>query len=130
MIPSDRNLSQSKLELAISYLLTAGVVTSLILMAAGILLFYIQFGNLAISEKRVMFLQEKNFFYFLYDLLGGGNSQGKALWIMTLGIAVLILTPYARVIMSVVYFFLEKDFKFSLITLWVLLILTLSLATH
>jgi hypothetical protein len=29
-----------------------------------------------------------------------------------------------------VYFFLEKDFKFSLITLWVLLILTLSLATH
>jgi len=130
LIPSDRNLSQSKLELAISYLLTAGVVTSLILMAAGILLFYIQFGNLAISEKRVMFLQEKNFFYFLYDLLGGGNSQGKALWIMTLGIAVLILTPYARVIMSVVYFFLEKDFKFSLITLWVLLILTLSLATH
>ncbi|HXZ35322.1 MAG TPA: DUF1634 domain-containing protein [Thermodesulfobacteriota bacterium] len=130
MIYSDRNASESKLSLAISYLLTAGVLTSLILMAVGILLFYFQFGNLAISEKKVMFLQEKNFFYFLYDLLKGGNSQEKSLWIMTLGIAVLILTPFARVILSVVYFFLEKDFKFSLITLWVLLILTLSLATH
>ena len=130
MIPSDQNPSQPKLELAISYLLTAGVVTSLILMAAGILLFYFQFGNLAISERKVMFLQEKNFFYFLYDLLRGANSQGKSLRILTLGIAVLILTPYARVILSVVYFFLEKDFKFSFITLWVLLILTLSLATH
>jgi uncharacterized membrane protein len=99
-------------------------------MGAGILLFYFQFGNLAISEKKVMFLQEKNFFYFLYDLLGGGNSQGKSLWIMTLGIAVLILTPYARVIMSVLYFLREKDFRFFLVTLLVLLILTLSLATH
>ena len=130
MISSDRNLSESKLELAISYLLTAGVVTSLILMAVGILLFYFQFGNLAISEKKVMFLQEKNFFHFLYDLLRGGNSPGRAIWTMTLGIAVLILTPYARVLLSVLYFFWEKDFKFSLITFFVLVILTLSLATH
>jgi uncharacterized membrane protein len=130
LISSDRSLGKPKFELAISYLLTAGVVTSLILMGAGILLFYFQFGNLAISEKKVMFLQEKNFFYFLYDLLWGGNSQGKSLWIMTLGIAVLILTPYARVIMSVLYFLREKDFRFFLVTLLVLLILTLSLATH
>ncbi len=130
MITSDRKVSESKLSLAISYLLTAGVVTSLILMAVGILLFYFQFGNLAISERKVMFLQEKNFFYFLYGLLRGANSQEKSLWIMTLGIAVLILTPYARVLLSVLYFLWERDFKFSCITLLVLVILTLSLATH
>ncbi|MBP1724443.1 MAG: hypothetical protein H6Q44_2148 [Deltaproteobacteria bacterium] len=119
-----------KFELAISYLLAAGVVSSLILVAAGILLFYFQFGNLAISEKKVMFLQEKNFFYFLYDLFRDGPSHGFSLWVMTLGIAVLILTPYARVLLSVLHFIREKDFKFSVITLFVLVILTLSLAAH
>jgi uncharacterized membrane protein len=49
---------------------------------------------------------------------------------MTLGIAVLILTPYSRVLLSVLYFFWERDFKFCLITLFVLVILTLSLAAH
>jgi len=77
-----------------------------------------------------MFLQEKNFFYFFYDLFRDGPSQGMALWVMTLGIAVLILTPYARVLLSVFYFLRERDFKFSFITLWVLVILTLSLAGH
>jgi hypothetical protein len=43
--------SESKFELAISYLLIIGVVASLILVAVGILLFYSDFGNLAISEK-------------------------------------------------------------------------------
>jgi uncharacterized membrane protein len=127
---SARNPGESKFELAISRLLAAGVVISLILIAAGILLFYLEFGNLAVSEKKALFLQEKNFFYFLYDLFRGGNSQGRALWAMTLGIAVLILTPYARVLLSVLYFLRERDFKFSFITLLVLVILTLSLATH
>ena len=130
MSSSDRNSGESKFELAISFLLGAGVVTSLILIGVGIFLFYAEFGSLAVSEKKVMFLREKNFFYFLYDLLRGGSSQEKALWTMTLGIAVLILTPYARVLLSVLYFFWEKDFKFSLITLFVLVILTLSLAAH
>ena len=49
---------------------------------------------------------------------------------MTLGIVVLILTPYAWVIMSVLYFLKKRDFKFFLVTLLVLLIITLSLATH
>ncbi len=116
--------------MGISYVLASGVAASLILMIAGILLFYLEFGNLAISEKKSMFLQEKNFFYFIYDLLWGGNFQGKALWTMTLGITVLILTPYAWVIMSVLYFLKKKDFKFFLVTFLVFLIITLSLATH
>ncbi len=77
-----------------------------------------------------MFLQERNFFYLLYDLFRDGPLQGMALWVMTLGIAVRILTPYARVFLSVFYFLRERDFKFSFITLWVLVILTLSLAGH
>jgi len=130
MNSSGRNSGESKFELAISRLLAVGVVTSLFLIAAGILLFYFEFGDLAVSEKKVMFLRDKNFFYFLYDLLRGGSSQARALGTMSLGIAVLILTPYARVLLSVFYFFWDRDFKFSFITLWVLVILTLSLAAH
>lgn len=130
MSASDRNSGKSNFESAISFLLAAGVVTSLILIGVGIILFYAEFGNLGISEKKLMFLRENNFFYFLFDILRGGTPQGKALWTMTLGIAVLILTPYTRVLLSVLYFFWERDFKFCLITLFVLVILTLSLAAH
>ena len=72
MRSSDRNSGESNFELAISFLLGAGVVTSLILIGVGIFLFYAEFGSLGVSEKKVMFLREKNFFYFLYDLLRGG----------------------------------------------------------
>ena len=130
MNPEGQNRGGARLELALSRLLAAGVWTSLVLIAAGILLFYLQSGNLAVSERKAMFLREKNFFFFLYDLVRGEHFQGGALWTMALGMAVLILTPYARVLLSVLYFFREKDFKFSFITLFVLVILTLSLAVH
>jgi uncharacterized membrane protein len=122
--------NESNFEQAISYLLGAGVVSSLVLVGTGIFFYYLDFGSLAISEKKALFLQEKDFFYFLYDLLRGGHSLGRALWTLTLGIAVLILTPYLRVLLSVFYFLREKDFKFFFITLFVFLILTLSLAAR
>jgi uncharacterized membrane protein len=124
------NGTASKFDLAISYLLGVGVGSSLILVGTGILLYYLDFGSLALSERKALFLQEKDFFYFLYDLLREGHAQERALWTLTSGIAVLILTPYLRVLLSVFYFLWEKDFKFSLITLFVFLILTLSLAAR
>ncbi len=120
----------SNFELAISYLLGAGVVASLVLLAAGIFLYYLDFGDLAISENKALFLREKDFFHFLYDLLRGGPPAGRALGTLSLGIAVLILTPYLRVLLSVFHFLREKDFRFFFITLFVFLILTLSLAAR
>ena len=52
------------------------------------------------------------------------------LYLMTLGITVLILTPYVRTVMSAFYFASMKDVKYLLITLFVLVILTVSLITH
>jgi uncharacterized membrane protein len=46
---SDRYSGESNFELAISWLLAAGVVTSLILIGVGIFLFYAEFGSLALS---------------------------------------------------------------------------------
>jgi len=77
-----------------------------------------------------MFVRDQNFFYFLLGLLRKGTIQEKGLWLMTLGIAILILTPYVRVIMSVAYFIGRKDIKYSLITLFVFILLTISLLFH
>ena len=48
--------------------------------------------------------------------------------ILSLGIIILMLTPYIRVLSSWVYFLVkEKNTKYVVITLWVLVILTVSL---
>ena len=120
----------SRFELAISYLLIIGVFSSLILVGIGMILFYLHFGRLEISEKEAVFLREQNFFYFFLDLLRGGPGQDKAIWLMTLGIAMLILTPYARVILSVFHFIGKGDIKYTFITLFVFLLLTVSLILH
>jgi len=130
MISSRENMGASKFELAISYLLAIGVVTSLFILGLGMVLFYLDFGHWAISEKKALFLREKDFFHFLWDLIQGQSLHEKATWLMTLGIAILILTPYLRVILSIFYFVAKKDRKYALITLFVFLLLTASLLFH
>jgi len=49
---------------------------------------------------------------------------------MTLGVATLILTPFVRVIASALYFVWRKNTKYVLITAFVLVALTVSLASH
>ncbi len=122
--------SGSKFERAISYLLITGVILSLILEIIGIIIFYRVYGNLDVSENGRMFLHADNFFNFISRLLEGKYAQDKAILIMVLGISVLILTPYIRVIMSVFYFIWERNIRYVGITLFVLIILTISLITH
>jgi len=127
MISPSNESRALKSELAISYLLIFGVIASLILTGIGMVLFYIHFGQVEISGKKAMFLREQNFFHFFLNLLRGGQGQDKAIWLMTLGIAVLILTPYARVIISVLHFIRKRDLKYTLINLFVFILITFSL---
>ena len=122
---------ESKLETAISYLLIIGVVLSLALEIAGIAIFYKSHGNLDILlQDKAMFIQGRNFFSFLYQLFARGPAQNTAIFLMTLGVAVLILTPFVRVIASAMYFGWRKDAAYVLITAFVLIALTVSLALH
>ena len=119
------------IEAVISYLLIAGVVISLILEVAGTILYYHSYGNLAILFNRSsVMINGHDFFSFIYSLFFRNGSHGAAIWFMTAGIAFLILTPFIRVVVSVVYFGWEKNFKYLVITLFVLVILTLSLIFH
>ena len=130
MIASRKDTGASRFELAISHLLAGGVIASLFLLGLGMILFYLDFGHWAISEKKALFLREKDFFHFLWDLLQEKSLHDKSTWLMTLGIAILILTPYLRVLLSVFYFVAKRDRTFTLITLFVFLLLTASLLFH
>ena len=121
---------ESKLETTISYLLIVGVVISLFLEVIGLILSYHSYANLNILENNVAFIRGENFFSFVYTLFQRENVQNSALLSMTLGLVVLILTPYVRVITSVVYFAWKKNSKYVLVTLFVLITLTISLALH
>lgn len=118
------------LETAISYLLIAGVVGSMLLLTAGLIMFFAIYGRLDVSlSDSSMYITGRNFFSFLVGL-AAGKWENAATLLITLGIVVLMMTVYIRVIMSVLYFAGRKDFKYILITAFVLVALTLSLALH
>jgi len=118
------------LEIVISYLLIAGVITSLLLEIAGVILFYRTFGNLALQYGSSVKVQGHDFFSFINNLVHGRFAGGAAIQLMTAGIVVLLLTPFLRVLFSVLYFVWERNFKYVVITLFVLVVLTISLTLH
>jgi uncharacterized membrane protein len=121
---------EAKLEVAVSYLLVVGVIVSVVLEVIGIGLYFGAFGNVAVSTDPAVYISGDNFFAFIALQLQNLFTAENALVFMTLGIIVLLLTPYTRAITSVAYFAWEKNIKYVLITLFVLIVLTISLALH
>ena len=122
---------ESRLETVISYLLIVGVIISLCLEVTGIIFFYRQYHNFNVMlENKAMFIQGQNFFVFLFNVARDEGMANSAVLFMTLGMATLILTPYIRVIASFIYFAWEQNYKYVLITAFVLVILTVSLTLH
>jgi uncharacterized membrane protein len=124
------NSSESRFEKAISYLLITGVIISLILEIVGVVLLYRAYGSLDISHEAGVYIKGHDFFSFIYQQIQDVQTIKPAILFMVLGIIVLILTPYIRVITSVIYFAWQKNLKYVLITLFVLIVVTLSLALH
>jgi len=120
---------ESRLETIISWLLIIGVIISLLLEIAGISIYYRSYHQLAISQNPSVFIHGKNFFTFIYDQFRSGQGS-TAVRIMTVGLIILMLTPYIRVIVSAVYFSREKNFKYVVITMFVLIVLTITLLKH
>ena len=122
---------ESRLETVISYLLIIGVIISMVLIVAGLIMFYSSYGHLNILlEDKSVFIHGQNFFSFLFELFTKQYALNSAISFLTLGIATLLLTVYSRVVASVIYFAWKKDIKYILITTFVLMVLTLSLALH
>jgi uncharacterized membrane protein len=119
-----------KLESLISYLLIIGVITAVVLEVIGITLYYGTYGNVAYSQAPNLYITGENFFAFVVERIQNLFVTENAIAFMVAGIIVLVLVPFVRAIASCLYFAWEKNWKYVLITLFVIVILTISLAVH
>ncbi len=125
--PSDDN-RVTRMELAISSLLRAGILISLALVLTGVVMMYAHHPEYASSAEPLKHLKSTDYKFpntlsaIFTEAFAG---QGRA--IVLLGVFVLFMTPVMRVAVSIITFLLEKDWKFVVITSVVLGTLLLSL---
>jgi len=112
------------MEVLIGYILLVGVLASILLLVVGTAWQWISTGSLRFDYT----LQAMNFWAFLFASL-------RRLWVgelrpqtvIDLGISVLLLTPYVRVLASMLYFLATRNWKYSVFTLFVFSVLSYSL---
>ena len=121
---------ETRLENWVSRVLIVGVAISLALEGAGMALLLLHSHSTAISWESHALIHGRGFFTFLGGLATEMPAVSSPLYLMTLGIVILLLTPYIRAAMSVFYFASVKNVKYLIITLFVLAILTISLTIH
>ncbi len=118
----------TNLEVGISWILRVGVGLSLALETLGILLNYVQTEESSLAVPSAAWLAKGgNFFGFASTSLSSVLSGASPAGITALGVAVLMLTPYARIIAALVYYTIERDLKYIAITLFVFLVITVGL---
>jgi uncharacterized membrane protein len=126
-----KRLTEEKLDLVISYILIVGVLGSVAVETVGILAYYRSSGSLEILFQPQYALSGTDFFAYCAAIFA---ETAQGLWtpfgILGLGVALLMITPYVRVVASVIYFGLVKNMKYVFITLFVLVVLTASLMVH
>ncbi len=123
-------IEKHRLETIISLALITGVLLSMLLETLGLFLYYIKFGRFQDLLAGGWQLEGRNFFIYVVGLILSFSSAPNPLNVVALGIVVLILTPFISVIGSVIYFGLTKNLKYLSMTVFVLAVLTLSLALH
>lgn len=119
------------LETIIGYILVVGVITSLIIESLGLIMYIMSEGTIYIDlSNESMRITFQDFFVYLSNIAVSIFHEINYTNMMALGLVILMLTPYLRVIASVLYFTFTRNYKYVIITLIVLTILTLSLITH
>lgn len=116
---------QKKMDLLVGYLLLCGVLLSMALIVGGMIWRFIRVGQISLSQR----IAGMNLFEFVATevrIVLADHLRPRTL--IACGIAVLMLTPYMRVLASMLYFmFALKNWKYSLFTAIVLGVLTFSL---
>ncbi len=113
------------MESLVGYILLTGVLLSVALLVVGFVWRWARVGNLRFEHS----IAGMNFFEFILSSLRQMTSRAfRPRLFLNMGIAVLMLTPFVRVLASVFYFaFVEHNWKYTLFTGFVLTVLTYSL---
>src|SRR4030042_5815584 len=113
------------MESLVGYILLTGVLLSVALLAVSFVWRWVRVGNLRFEHSIV----GMNFFEFISStLLQMASRAFRPRLFLNMGIGVLMLTPFVRVLASVFYFaFVEHNWKYTFFTSFVLSVLTYSL---
>lgn len=109
----------------VGYILQYGVLASLALVTIGLCWKWADTGKLRLDYR----IAGMNLFQFVVsEIRIAASGEVRPRLFVNLGIAVLILTPFIRVAASMVYFMVvSKNWKYTLFTSFVLIVLTYSL---
>ncbi len=118
-------LRQLEMDVLVGYILLGGVLFSMALIVTGLSWKYAETGGLRLDYE----LAGMNLFQFVVgEIRLALHGQVRPRLLVNMGIAVLMLTPFLRVLASMVYFFaVLRNWKYTVFTLFVLLVLTRSL---
>lgn len=116
---------ESRMEKLIGYILLVGVLASVALIAAGVIWHYAATRRLGMDYS----ISGMNLFRFVMaDFAKATHPPLRPRLFVNLGIATLMLTPYVRVMASMIYFaFAAKNAKYTVFTAMVFGVLTYSL---
>lgn len=123
LVPAQTDRSTG-METLIGYILLIGVLFSIGLLLIGTAWHWLTTGNLRLDYR----IQAMNLWNFLITSLRSlftGALTPKT--VINLGISVLLLTPYTRVLASMIFFVIERNWKYSVFTFFVFGVLTYSL---
>ncbi len=113
------------MEVLVGYILLGGVLLSVLLITLGVIWHWLTTRQLGLNYT----ISGMNLFQFVgreLQLAFHGGLRPRLL--ANLGIAVLMLTPYVRVLASMFYFaFAERNWKYTVFTGFVFAVLTYSL---
>lgn len=113
------------MEILVGSILLVGVMLSTALLIIGLAWHWITTGHLGLEYS----VAGLNFFQFLLaDFHQVVSGVLRPRFLVSLGLAMLMVTPYVRVLASILYFaFVERNWKYTLFTAFVFSVLTYSL---
>jgi uncharacterized membrane protein len=121
----EKTTTHASMESVVGYILLGGVLLSVALIVGGLAWHWVTTGQLWF-EYPVGGMDLARFIFS--DLQQLAVDPIRPRYLVNLGIAVLILTPYVRIMASVLYFaFVARNWKYALFTALVLGALTYSL---
>jgi uncharacterized membrane protein len=125
------NERSATLQIGISWILRIGVLLSVIFEASGLLLDYVRTGASALCLSGpncdIWRVAGGKFFDFVFSTVGNLFSGVTAEGLVSLGVVTLMFTPYFRIMAAVVYYGVERDWKYVAITSFVFLLITTGL---
>ncbi len=116
---------EAKMDVLVGYVLLGGVIASVVLVIGGLVWHWGRTGELGVHYA----IAPANLFDFVVtDVRQIASASVRPRLLVSLGIACLMLTPYVRVLVSLLFFAVaEHNWKYVAFTGFVLSVLTYSL---